>query len=65
MPVAVTRIASPGRTSRSKRAPIWSKAQVSEATHQPPSSRRPSTSGRTPWASRKATSSRLVMATTE
>ena len=65
MPSPVIRTASPGPTSRSSCAPIWSNAQVSDATHQPASGSRPITSGRTPNGSRNATSSCAVMATTE
>ena len=44
---------SPGSMSRTNEAPTMSKAQVSEATTQPPS-RRPNDSGRTPCGSRAA-----------
>ena len=51
MPLAVTTTISPGFRSRTKRAPMMSSAQVSEARIQAPS-RSPSTSGRMPSGSR-------------
>ena len=53
MPLAVTTTISPGFRSRTKRAPMMSSAQVSEARIQEPS-RSPSTSGRMPSGSRHA-----------
>ena len=47
---------SPGRMSRSNRAPMASRAQDSEANTTPPSFRRPMHSGRKPWGSRTAMS---------
>jgi hypothetical protein len=52
-PCSSTASISPGSTSRTKLAPTMSSAAVSLATTQPRSIR-PSTSGRTPWASRAA-----------
>ena len=52
MPLAVTTTISPGFRSRTKRAPMMSSAQVSEARIQAPS-RSPSTSGRMPSGSRQ------------
>ena len=47
---------SPGRMSRSNRAPMASRAQDSEANTTPPSRSRPMHSGRKPWGSRTAMS---------
>jgi hypothetical protein len=52
-PSRESRTISPGSTSLSKRAPIRSKAQVSDATTGDPS-RVPSESGRMPFGSRTA-----------
>ena len=63
-PCSVTTTISPGSMSRTKRAPMMSSAQVSEARIQAPS-RSPSTSGRMPSGSRQPIIFLVVSATSE
>jgi hypothetical protein len=61
-PASLQITTSPGATSRTKRAPMMSSAQVSEVTIGTPSIS-PSTSGRTPIGSRTPMMPSLAIAT--
>ena len=63
-PLPSTMTISPGSTSRTKRAPMMSSAQLSDVRIQE-SSRRPITSGRTPIGSRTPSSASLVSISSE